>query len=98
MSTVPSAPPPQAPYYSFLICAAAGRHVQNVYLNGRSVGSLVGRTDWMPQLLPPNGRAVTIRDIADPCPFSSVADLKAALHEVIDRMVIAEPAPTPQPS
>ncbi len=90
MSAVPSQPPPAHPYWSFLICSASNARAVNIYLNGRSLGSLID-LKWVPQTLPPNSRPVTLRDIADPQPFESLAEMKLVLQAIVETIEVAEP-------
>lgn len=85
-------------YCSFLICRHPG--ITNLYLNGQPIGVIrkgvfevhhIGAHPIIP-------RPITPRDLAQPFPFSSIAEMKAAFHAAIDAIQIEEPAaksPTP---
>ncbi len=91
MTAIPQLPPPAAPYYSFLICSHASGKLVHVYFNGLPIGIFEQGKPFQPTKL--NDRPIRLQDLADPCPFDTVAELKAALHAIVQGFSVEEPAP-----
>ncbi len=83
-----------SPYCSFLICRHPGLGVTNLYLNGQPLGVIRNGTFAVHHLgmHPIIPRPITPRDLAQPFPFASIAEMRAAFHAAIDAIVIEEPA------
>lgn len=87
--------PPPAPYFSFLICSGQSGRQVHVYFNGQPIG-IIESGAFSPATLAPNQRPVMLRDLGNPCPFDTVVQLKARLHEIVDAFEIDEPKPEPK--
>lgn len=85
-------------YLSFLVCLhehGTSRRVVNVYLNGQPVGVVNASGTFHPHSRPMadgSKRPLQFRDVAEPCPFASLAELKAFLRDVVERIELVDPA------
>ncbi len=77
----------QSPYFSFLICSHDSGRLVNAYINGRPIGSL---KDGVFQPLD-----TKLGQLPQPLPFDSLANLKAFLNSVVDKIELIEETPIP---
>jgi hypothetical protein len=87
------------PYFSFLICHHES--VINAYYSGIPLGTAVWEDGPAPDLVftPAviGGQPVDLRHLPHPCPFDNEAELKAALHKIVDMIRFPEPLPVSTP-
>jgi hypothetical protein len=73
-------------YYSFLIC----RHETHTdfYFTGRQIGVLRNGEFKIHEVVMPDGskRELTIRDMPQPCPFESLAELRHEIEKLVSTM------------
>lgn len=79
-----------APYFSFLITshAAPEGSVVAVYVNGMPLGQVVDGSFLPHGFIYPKGEPVLIKlhNLPQPFPFESLAAMKQALHDAIDKI------------
>ncbi len=82
------------PYWSFLICSHQNGAIVNAYFNGLPIGVITnGVFNPAKVTVPglPNGRAITMQDLMDPCPFETIEDMKINLWAIIANLTITAP-------
>jgi len=93
MNSLPFPPPaptkPARPYVSFLVCIHADK--TDVYFNGLPIGKVTSEA-FVPQVysMGKEERVIRLADLNNPCPFNTVAELKAALIDIVEKIELDE--------
>jgi len=75
-------------YFSFLLCCRDNQ--TDIYYNGLPVGQIINNEFKLHQFKLSNGsiRALTLEDLAHPCPFGDIEELKERIIEFIGKIKI----------
>lgn len=82
-----------SPYFSFLICSHANGALINAYVNGQAIGTIRDSVFNPHVFSHPGGTPtpITLNQLPNPFPFAALADMKAMLHQVIERLEVPTP-------
>ena len=82
----------KSPYFSFLLCSHESGALINVYVNGMPMGTIRAGVFEPHGFIYPQGEPVLIRlnNLPKPFPFKTLGDMKAMLHEAIDKLSIID--------
>lgn len=93
----PAPTKPTRPYVSFLVCIHPDK--TDVYFNGLPIGKVESGV-FVPQVysMGKEERVIRLTDLNHPCPFNTVAEVKTALIDIVDKIVLDETVEKPKVS